>query len=285
MLSAALTLFAGSASAQKQYGPGVTDTEIKIGNIMPYSGPASAYGIVGKTMSAYFRMINDTGGVNGRKINFISYDDAYSPPKTVEQARKLVESDEVFLIFAPLGTATNAAIQKYMNTTRVPQLFVLSGASRWGDPEHFPWTIGLQPNYRAEARVYAAYVLEHHPNAKIGVLYQNDDFGRDYILGLKDVLRDNYDRLVIASMPYETSTPTVGSQVVTIKTSHPDIFLDIATPKFAAQAIKKLAELDWHPVHIVTNISVSVGAVLKPAGLDNSRGILSAGFQMNVTDP
>jgi branched-chain amino acid transport system substrate-binding protein len=285
MLATALTLFADGASAQKQYGPGVSDHEIKIGNIMPYSGPASAYSIVGKTMSAYFRMINDNGGVNGRKINFISYDDAYSPPKTVEQARRLVESDEVFLIFAPLGTATNAAIQKYMNTMRVPQLFVLSGASRWGDPEHFPWTIGLQPNYRAEARVYAAYILEHSPNAKIGVLYQHDDFGRDYILGLKDVLRDSYARMVVASAPYETSTPTVDSQVVAIKTVNPDIFLNIATPKFAAQAIKKIAELDWHPVHIVTNISVSVGAVLKPAGFDNAKGILSAGFQMDVTDP
>jgi len=285
VLSVALTLHAGSVSAQMRYSPGASDTEIKIGNIMPYSGPASAYGIIGKTMSAYFRMVNDNGGINGRKINFISYDDAYSPAKTVEQARRLVESDEVFLIFAPLGTATNSAIQKYMNTMRVPQLFVLSGASRWGDHEHFSWTIGLQPNYRAEARAYAAYILEHHPNARIGILYQNDDFGRDYILGLKDVLRDSYDSTVIASAPYETSVPTVDSQVVAIKTANPDIFLNIATPKFAAQAIKKLAELNWHPVHIVTNISVSVGAVLKPAGLDNSKDILSAGFQIDVTDP
>jgi ABC-type branched-subunit amino acid transport system substrate-binding protein len=189
------------SAAQKKYDPGVTDTEIKIGNIMPYSGPASAYGIIGKTMSAYFRMINDNGGVNGRRINFISYDDAYSPPKTVEQARKLVESDEVFLIFAPLGTASNAAIQKYMNTMKVPQLFVATGASRWGDPEHFPWTIGWQPNYRAEARIYATYILQHHPNAKVGVLYQNDDFGKDYILGLKDVLRDKYDSMAVAQRP------------------------------------------------------------------------------------
>jgi branched-chain amino acid transport system substrate-binding protein len=282
---AAIASFASGASAQKQYGPGVTDNEIRIGNIVPYSGPASAYSIVGKTMSAYFRMVNDTGGVNGRKITFICYDDAYSPAKTVEQARRLVESDEVFLIFAPLGTATNAAIQRYMNTMRVPQLFVLSGASRWGDPEHFPWTIGLQPNYRAEARVYAAYILEHYPNARIGVLYQNDDFGKDYILGLKDVLRDNYDKMVVAGTPYETTAPTVDSQLVAIKAAHPDIFLNIATPKFAAQAIKKIAELNWHPVHIVTNISVSVGAVLKPAGLDNATGILSAGFQMDVMDP
>jgi branched-chain amino acid transport system substrate-binding protein len=278
-------LLIGSASAQKKYGPGVNDREIKIGNIMPYSGPASAYSIIGKTMSAYFRMVNDNGGINGRKITFISYDDAYSPPKTVEQARKLIESDEVFLIFAPLGTATNAAIQRYMNTMRVPQLFVLSGASRWGDHEHFPWTIGFQPSYRAEARVYASYILEQNPNARIGVLYQNDDFGRDYIQGLKDVLQTHYDRMVVASASYETATPTVDSQVVAIKSANPDIFLDIATPKFAAQAIKKTAELNWHPVHIVTNISVSVGAVLKPAGLENAKGILSASFQMDVTDP
>ena len=261
-----------SAAAQKKYDTGVTDTEIKIGNIMPYSGPASAYGIIGKTMSAYMRMINDNGGVNGRKINFISYDDAYSPPKTVEQARKLVESDEVFLIFAPLGTAPNAAIQKYMNTMKVPQLFVATGASRWGDPEHFPWTIGWQPNYRAEARIYATYILQHHPNAKIGVLYQNDDFGKDYVLGLKDVLRDKYDKMVVASVPYEISMPTVDSQVVAIKTANPDIFINIGTPKFAAQAIKKVAELGWHPIHIMTNVSASVGAVLKPAGLDNCQG-------------
>src|SRR5450631_915058 len=260
---AVLAATSSGALAQKKYDIGATDTAIKIGNIMPYSGPASAYGVIGKTEEAYFRKINAEGGINGRKINFVSYDDGYSPTKTVEQARRLVESDEVLLIFAPLGTATNAAIQKYMNKMRVPQLFVLSGASRWGDHEHFPWTIGLQPNYRAEARVYAAYILGHHPNAKIGVLYQNDDFGRDYILGLKDVLRDNYSKMVIASAPYETSAPTVDSQVVAIKTANPDIFVNIATPKFAAQAIKKLGELNWHPVQIMTNISVSVGAVLK----------------------
>ena len=281
-IAAAATL---PAAAQKKYDTGVSDTEIKIGNIMPYSGPASAYGIIGKTMSAYFRMINDTGGINGRKINFITYDDAYSPPKTVEQARRLVESDEVFLIFAPLGTAPNAAIQKYMNTMKVPQLFVATGASRWGDPEHFPWTIGWQPNYRAEGRVYATYILQHHANAKIGVLYQNDDFGKDYVLGLKDVLGDKYDKMVVASVPYEISMPTVDSQVVAIKTANPDIFINVATPKFAAQAIKKIAELGWHPIQIMTNVSASVGAVLKPAGLENSVGILSAGYQMDVTDP
>jgi ABC-type branched-subunit amino acid transport system substrate-binding protein len=273
------------AAAQKKYDTGVTDTEIKIGNIMPYSGPASAYGIIGKTMSAYFRMINDAGGVNGRRINFISYDDAYSPPKTVEQARKLVESDEVFLIFASLGTASNAAIQKYMNTKKVPQLFVATGASRWGDPEHFPWTIGWAPNYRAEARIYATYILQHHPNARIGLLYQNDDFGKDYVLGLKDVLRDKYDKMVVSEISYEISVPTVESQVVAIKTANPEVFINIGTPKFAAQAIKKAAELGWHPVHIMTNVSASVGAVLKPAGLDNAKGVLSAGYQMDVTDP
>src|ERR1700692_1830402 len=272
------------AAAQKKYDTGVTDTEIKIGNIMPYSGPASAYGIIGKTMSAYFRMINDNGGVNGRKINFISYDDAYSPPKTVEQARRLVESDEVFLIFAPLGTAPNAAIQKYMNTMKVPQLFVSTGASRWGDPEHFPWTIGWQPNYRAEARIYATYILQHHPKAKIGILYQNDDFGKDYVLGLKDVLRDKYGKMVVSEISYEISMPTVDSQVVAIKTANADIFINIGPPKFAAQAIKKVAELDWHPVHIMTNVSASVGAVLKPAGLDNSKGLLSAHSQIEATD-
>jgi len=280
-----LALSAAPALAQKKYDTGVTDTEIKIGNIMPYSGPASAYGIIGKTMSAYFRMINDTGGVNGRKINFITYDDAYSPPKTVEQARKLVESDEVFLIFASLGTAPNAAIQKYMNNMKVPQLFVATGASRWGDPEHFPWTIGWQPNYRAEARVYATYILQHHPTAKVGVLYQNDDFGKDYVLGLRDVLRDKYDQMVVSSVPYEIAMPTVESQVVAIKSMNPDIFINVATPKFAAQAIKKVAELGWHPIHIMTNVSASVGAVLRPAGLENSKGILSAGYQMDVTDP
>src|SRR5947208_6136057 len=268
------TAATASAVAQKKYDTGITDTTIKIGNIMPYSGPASAYGIIGKTMSAYMRMINDNGGVNGRKIDFISYDDAYSPPKTVEQARKLVESDEVFLIFAPLGTAPNAAIQKYMNTMKVPQLFVATGASRWGDPEHFPWTIGWQPNYRAEARIYATYILQHHPNTKIGVLYQNDDFGKDYVLGLKDVLGDRYGKMVVSEISYEISMPTVDSQVVAIKTSNPDIFINIGTPKFAAQAIKKAAELDWHPVHIMTNVSASVGAVLRPAGLENSKDIL-----------
>ena len=276
---------ADGALAQKKYDTGVTDTDIKIGNIMPYSGPASSYGIIGKTMSAYFRMINDNGGINGRKISFISYDDGYSPPKTVEQARKLVENDGVFLIFGSLGTPTNAAIQKYMNAMRVPQLLVTTGASRFGDPEHFPWTMGWQPTYRGEARIYATYVLEHYPNSKIGLLYQNDDLGKDYILGLRDVLGDKYDKMVVASASYEVGMPTVDSEVVAIKTANPDIFIDIATPKFAAQAIRKVAELNWHPLHILASVSGSVGAVLKPAGLEASKGILTAGYQMDVTDP
>src|SRR5881227_2293739 len=258
--AAALALLAASSSgalAQKKYDTGASDTEIKIGNIMPYSGPASAYGIIGKTEEAYFKMINDQGGINGRKINFISYDDAYSPPKTVEQVRKLVESDEVFLLFATLGTASNVGIQKYLNQKKIPHLFVGSGASRWGDPEHFPWTIGLQPSYRSEARIYATYIPKNYPGKTIGILYQNDDFGKDYLVGLKDVLGDQYAKLVVSEMAFEVSVPTVDSQVVAIRTANPDIFLNIGTPKFAAQAIKKVAEMNWHPIHIMTNVSIS----------------------------
>src|SRR5947209_1881862 len=285
-LSAAIAAIASSAAtAQKQYDTGVTDTEIKIGNTIPYSGPASAYGIIGKTYTAFFKMINDQGGINGRKINFISYDDAYSPPKTVEQTRKLVESDEVFIDFAPLGTASNAAIQKYLNQKKVPHLFVGSGASRWGDPEHFPWTIGLQPSYRSEARIYATYILKNFPGKTIGILYQNDDFGKDYLVGLKDVLGDQYAKLVISEMAFEVSMPTVDSQVVAIRTANPDIFLNIGTPKFAAQAIKKVAEMNWHPIQIMTNVSISPAQTLKPAGVENATGILSSAYQMIVTDP
>ena len=273
------------ALAQKKYDTGANDKEIRIGNIMPYSGPASSYAIIGKTMSAYMKKINAEGGVNGRMINFISYDDAYSPPKTVEQARKLVESDEVLLIFSPLGTATNSAIQTYLNRKKVPQLFVATGASRWGDPERFPWTIGWQPTYRGEARVYVRYIQQHHPNKTIGILYQNDDMGRDYIAGLKDVLGDDYKKLVVSEVAFDVATPTVESQVVAIKSANPDIFFNFASPKFAAQAIKKVGELGWKPVHIMTNVSVSVGAVMRPAGADNSTGVLSAGYQMDVTDP
>jgi branched-chain amino acid transport system substrate-binding protein len=280
----AISAIAGSpAAAQKKYGPGASDTEIKLGNIMPYSGPASAYGQIGKTEAAYFRKVNDDGGVNGRKINFISYDDGYSPPKAVEQARKLVESDEVLLIFQSLGTPSNTAIQKYMNAKKVPQLFVATGATKWNDPQHFPWTMGWQPNYQSEAHIYAEYLLKDHPQGKIGVLYQNDDYGKDYLKGLKDGL--NGKMRIVAEAPYETTDPTVDSQVINLKASGADIFFNVATPKFAAQAIKKVAELGWKPVHILNNVSASVGAVLRPAGFENAKGVLTTAYFKDPTDP
>jgi branched-chain amino acid transport system substrate-binding protein len=275
---------ASTAQAQKKYDPGATDTEIKIGNIMPYSGPASAYATIGKTEQAYFNKINAEGGINGRKINFISYDDGYSPPKAVEQARKLVEADEVLLVFNPLGTPSNSAIQKYMNAKKVPQVFVSSGAAKWNDPKNFPWTIGWQPSYQVEARIYAAYILKNYPGKTIGVLYQNDDFGKDYVIGLREGLGDQAAKLLTIEVSYETTSPTVDSQVVQIKTANPDIFINIATPKFAAQAIKKVAELAWHPVQFVTNVSSSVGGVLKPAGYENDQGILSAAYMKDPKD-
>jgi branched-chain amino acid transport system substrate-binding protein len=274
----------GSAFAQKKYDTGATDTEIKIGNIMPYSGPASAYGVIGKTEEAYFKKINAEGGVNGRKITFISYDDAYSPPKAVEQTRKLVESDEVLLMFNPLGTPSNSAIQKYLNGKKVPQLFVASGASRWNDPKDFPWTMGWQPSYQSEAHIYAKYLLKEKPDGKIGVLYQNDDFGKDYLKGLKDGLGAKAS-MIVAEESYETTEPSVDNHVVKLKASGADVFISITTPKFAAQAIKKLAEMDWHPLHIVSNVSASVGGVIKPAGFDNSQGILSAAYAKDGADP
>ena len=275
---------ASNANAQKRYDPGATDTEIKVGNIMPYSGPASGYATIGKTEAAYFNKINAEGGINGRKIDFISYDDGYSPPKAVEQARKLVESDEVLLIFNPLGTPGNSAIQKYMNAKKVPQLFVSSGAAKWNDPKNFPWTIGWQPNYQTEARIYAAYILKNYPSKTIGVLYQNDDFGKDYVIGLREGLGDQASKIVIETS-YETSTPTVDSQVVQIRGANPDIFVNIATPKFAAQAIKKLAELKWAPIHFLTNVSGSIGGVMKPAGYENDQGILSTAYLKDPKDP
>ena len=280
----AITL-AGPASAQKKYDPGATDTEIKIGNIMPYSGPASAYATIGKTEDAYFKKLNAEGGINGRKINFISYDDGYSPAKTVEQARKLVEADEVLLVFNPLGTPGNTAIQKYMNAKKVPQIFVSTGAAKWNDPKNFPWTIGWQPNYQTEARIYAAYILKNHPGKTIGVMYQNDDFGKDYLTGLREGLGDQASKLIVVESSYETTSPTVDSQVVQIKTANPDIFINISTPKFAAQAIKKLGELKWNPIHFLTNVSVSVGSVMKPAGYENGQGVLSAAYLKDPKDP
>jgi branched-chain amino acid transport system substrate-binding protein len=274
------------AAAQKEYDPGATDTEIKVGNIMPYSGPLSAYAQIGRTQAAFFRMINDQGGINGRKINFISYDDAFSPPKTVEQARKLVEGDEVLLIFQSLGTPTNNAIQKYMDSKKVPQLFVATGATKFGDYKTFPWTMGWQPTYQTEGRIYAKYILDHLPQGKIGVLYQNDDSGRDYLKGLKDGLGEEAaGRMIVAALPYDPSDPTVDSQVVALKTIGADIFFDEASPKFAAQAIRKAAEIGWKPTLFLASVSNSVGAVLKPAGLDNSKGILSTNYIKDPTDP
>jgi branched-chain amino acid transport system substrate-binding protein len=280
----ALASTTGTALAQKKYDTGATDTEIKIGNIMPYSGPASAYGVIGKTEAAYFNKINAEGGINGRKINFISYDDGYSPPKAVEQARKLAESDEVLLIFNPLGTPSNSAIQKYLNARKIPQLFVATGATKWNDPKDFPWTMGWQPSYQSEARIYAKYLMKEKPDARISVLYQNDDFGKDYLKGLKDGLGAKAS-MIVAEESYETSEPTIDNHIVKLKASGADVFLSITTPKFAAQAIKKLAEIEWKPLHIVSNVSASVGSVIKPAGFENSQGILSANYAKDGSDP
>jgi branched-chain amino acid transport system substrate-binding protein len=286
-LSTAVIAFAavnGSALAQKKYDTGATDTEIKVGNIMPYSGPASAYGVIGKTEEAYFKKINAEGGINGRKVNFISYDDGYSPPKAVEQVRKLVESDEVLLVFNSLGTPSNSAIQKYLNAKKVPQLFVATGATKWNDAKDFPWTMGWQPNYQSEARIYAKYLLKEKPDAKIAILYQNDDFGKDYLKGLKDGLGAKAP-MIIAEESYEPTEPTIDNHIVKLKSTSADVFISITTPKFAAQAIKKLAEIEWKPLHIVSNVSASVGAVIKPAGFENAQGILSAAYAKDGADP
>ncbi len=286
--STVLILLAGSqggAVAQKKYDTGATDTEIKIGNIMPYSGPLSAYGVIAITEAAYFRKINDQGGINGRKINFISYDDSFSPPKTVEQARKLLESDEVLFIFQSLGTVTNAAIQKYMNARKVPQLFVATGAARWNDPQNFPWTMGWQPNYRDEARIYAKYILKEKPNARIAVLYQNDDFGKDYLKGLKEILGEKATSMIVAEDAYDVAEPTIDSHIVKMRSLDADVFVDVTTPKFAAQAIRKAAEIGWKPLHILSNVSVSVGVVMKPAGIEAAQGIISSAYIKDPTDP
>ena len=287
VLSTAVGLLAVSSSsvlAQKKYDPGASDTEIKIDNIMPYSGPASAYGVIGKTEEAYFKKINAEGGINGRKINFISYDDGYSPPKTVEQARKLVESDEVLLVFNPLGTPPNSAIQKYLNSKKVPQLFVATGATKWNDPKDFPWTMGWQPNYQSEGRIYAAYILKNFPNGKIAALWQNDDAGKDQMKGLRDGLGDKAN-MIIADKSYEVSDPTIDSQIVALKDSGANIFMTWAAPKGAAQAIRKVGELGWKPVYFLGNVSTSVATVLKPAGLDNAKGIISTAYLKDPTDP
>ncbi|WP_315775507.1 MULTISPECIES: ABC transporter substrate-binding protein [unclassified Bradyrhizobium] len=285
LATAVIALTSGGALAQKKYDTGASDTEIKIGNIMPYSGPASAYGVIGKTEEAYFKKINAEGGINGRKINFVSYDDAYSPPKAVEQVRKLVESDEVLFVFNPLGTPSNSAIQKYLNGKKIPQLFVATGATKWNDPKNFPWTMGWQPSYQSEGRIYAKYLLKDKPGAKIGVLFQNDDFGKDYLKGLKDGLGDKAASMIVMEESYETSEPSIDGHIVKLKASGADVFFSVTTPKFAAQAIKKLAEIDWHPTHLVVNVSASVGSVIKPAGFENSQGILSAAYAKDAADP
>jgi branched-chain amino acid transport system substrate-binding protein len=277
---------ANPAAAQKKYDPGVTDSEIRIGNIMPYSGPLSAYALIGRTEAAFFNKINAEGGVNGRRINFISYDDGFSPPKTVEQARKLVESDEVLLIFQSLGTPTNNAIRPYLNGKKVPQLFVATGATQFGDLKNFHWTMGWQPTYQTEGRIYAKYILQNLPQGKIGVLYQNDDSGRDYLKGFHDGLGEEATkRMIVAELPYEPTDPTVDRQIVTLKTMGADIFFNEASPKFAAQAIKRAAEIGWKPVQFLASISNSVGSVLKPAGLEASTGILSTNYLKDATDP
>jgi len=284
--TAAFALLASqSAFAQKKYDTGANDSEIKIGNVEAYSGPASVYGIIGKTEEAYFKMVNEAGGVNGRKINFISYDDAYSPPKTVEQVRKLIESDEVFLVFNALGTPTQTAVQKYHNAKKVPQLFLATGASKWNDPKDFPWTMGFQPSYRVEARIFAKYILKNKPDAKVAIFYANDDFGKDYVAGIKEIFADKASRLIVAEESYETSEPSIDSHIVKLKGTGADVFVNISTPKFAAQAIKKMAELEWKPMHVMTDVSISIGAVMKPAGLDASEGVLSAGYLKDASDP
>jgi len=279
----AFAAMSDGALAQKKYDTGATDTEIKIGNIMPYSGPASAYGVIGKTEQAYFNKINAEGGIKGRKINFVTYDDGYSPPKAVEQARKLVESDEVLLVFNSLGTPSNSAIQKYMNSKKVPQLFVATGATKWNDPKDFPWTMGWQPSYQSEAHIYAKYLLKEKPDAKISVMYQNDDFGKDYVKGLKDGLGAKAS-MIMAEESYETTEPTIDNHIVKLKATGADVFISITTPKFAAQAIKKIAEIGWKPLHIVSNVSASVGSVIKPAGFENSQDILSAAYAKDGAD-
>jgi ABC-type branched-subunit amino acid transport system substrate-binding protein len=281
----ALALSVSTASAQKKYDTGASDTEIKIGQTNPFSGPASAYATIGKTQAAYMKMINDQGGVNGRKINLIQYDDAYSPPKAVEQTRKLVESDEVLLTFQLLGTPSNAAVQKYLNSKKVPQLFAATGASKFTDPKNFPWTMGFNPNYFVEGRIYGQYIIKEYPNAKIGVLYQNDDLGKDYLNGIKAGLGDKAAKMIVAEASYEVSDPTIDSQILKIKDAGADLFFSATTPKQAAQAIKKIHELNWKPVHILDINATSVGAVMKPAGLEASKGVISVNYGKDPLDP
>ena len=283
--AAALIAASGLAWAAGQYGPGASDSEIKIGNTDAYSGPASAYGTIAKAETAFFAALNEQGGIGGRKVNFISRDDGYSPPKTVELVRKLVEEDQVLLTFNILGTPPNTAVQGYLNDNKVPQLFIATGADKWNDPKNHPWTMGWQPSYRIEARIYGRYILKNLPDAKVAVLYQNDDFGKDYLTGLREGLGDKADKMIVATKTYETTDPTVDSQVVALQGSGADVLLTAATPKFAAQAIRKVYDIGWKPTHILTNVSVSVGSVMKPAGPEKGVGIISAGYLKDPTDP
>jgi branched-chain amino acid transport system substrate-binding protein len=281
----AAVLGAPEALAQKKYDQGATDKTIKIGNTMPYSGPATGFSIIGKAIKSYFNMVNAEGGVNGRKIEFISYDDGFSPPKTVEQVRKLVESDEVLLVFNLLGTAGNTAVRKYLNTKLVPHLFIASGASKWGDPGNFPWSMGFQPDYRTEVQIYAKYILETYPKAKIGIVYQNDDYGKDYLLGLKDALGDRAKTMLVSQQSYEVTDPTIDTQILEMRAAGADVVVDVTSPKFASLAIRKMAEIGWKPVHVMNYSGSSIGGALKPAGLENAVGLISASYAMDPTDP
>jgi len=274
----------GPAAAQKKYDPGASDTEIKVGNLMPYSGPASAWSVIGQAEGAYLQMVNDQGGINGRKVNFISVDDGYSPPKAVEQARKLVEHDEVLLIFGPVGTPSNIAIRPYMSSKKVPQLFVSSGASAFADPQHFPWTMGWNPSYRTEARIYAKYLLATKPDAKIGILFQNDDFGKDYLAGVKEVLGERAKAMIVSEQAFEVTDASVDTQIITLNSSGADAFINIASSKFAAQAIRKAYDINWHPVQLITNNAISY-SVLEAAGTEKSVGLISAGYLRDPNDP
>jgi branched-chain amino acid transport system substrate-binding protein len=285
LATAGLVLASGLAFAAGQYDPGASDTQIKIGNTMPYSGPASAYGVIGKTEAAYFNMINEQGGINGRKIDFITRDDGYSPPKTVELVRKMVEEDQVLFTFNILGTPPATAVQGYLNDNKVPELFVATGADKWNDPKNHPWTMGWQPSYRIEARIYGRYILKTAPKAKIAVLYQNDDFGKDYLTGLREGLGDKADSMIVATKTYETTDPTIDSQVVALQGSGADTLLTAAIPKFAAQAIRKVYDIGWKPTHFLTNVSSSVGSVMRPAGPEKCVGIISAAYGKDPTDP
>ncbi len=282
----ALSLGGGNAFAQAaKYGPGASATEIKLGQTMPYSGPASAYGTIGKLHQAYFKMINEAGGINGRKINLISLDDGYSPPKAVEQVRRLVEQDEVLALFQTLGTPSNSAIHKYVNGKKVPHLLLATGATKWGDPKNYPWTMGFNPSYAAEGAIYARYLLKTKPNAKIGILYQNDDYGKDLLKGVEDTLSGPNAKMIVSKVSYEVTDPTVDSQILTLQGSGADTFINITTPKFAAQAVRKAWDSGWKPLHIVNNVGASVGSVLVPAGLDKSVGLLTMQYYKDPNDP